>query len=59
MTESVDIWMAHVSRLRYDAVIIPYLCLVHSVNTNPSGHFLLMTGPRSPNTMIGNDDAKV
>ena len=49
----------YVRRLRYKAVMMPYLCLVHSVRTKPSGHFLLITGPRSPNTMIGRDDDKV
>jgi len=39
--------------------MMPYLCLVHSVKTNPSGHFLLIMGPRSPKTMIGKDDDRV
>lgn len=37
--------------------MIPYRCLVHSVRTNPSGHFLLMIGPSSPNIIKGSDDA--
>lgn len=37
----------------------PYLCLVHSVKTNPSGHFFLMTGPSVPKTMIGKDEERV
>lgn len=46
----------HVIKLRYSAVTDPYLLLVHSVNTNPSGHFLLITGPISPKTSSGSAD---
>ena len=49
----------YVKRLKYRAVTTPYLCLVHSVRTNPSGHFFLMIGPRIPNTSSGKDEDKV
>lgn len=48
----------YVNRLKYRAVITPYRCLVHSVKTKPSGHFLLMIGPRKPNTRSGRDEDK-
>ena len=47
---------AHVKMLRYNAVSAPYLCLVHSVNTKPSGHFLRIIGPISPKTNNGRDE---
>ncbi len=37
--------VTRVKKLRKIAVGMPYLCLVHSVRTNPSGHLLLMIGP--------------
>ena len=49
---------AHVKRLKYNAVTTPYRCLVHSVSTKPSGHFLRMIGPRKPNTSSGNDEER-
>jgi len=50
---------AYVKRLKYKAVTIPYLCRVHSVRTNPSGHFFLMMGPRKPKTRSGKDEDSV
>lgn len=34
-----------VIKLRNNAAASPYRCLVHSVKTNPCGHFFLMIGP--------------
>jgi hypothetical protein len=48
----------YVKKLRYDAVTVPYLCLVHSVRINPSGDFFLMIGPRYPKANNGNADAR-
>jgi hypothetical protein len=45
-----------VKKLKYRAATIPYLCLVHSVRTNPSGHFLLIIGPSKPKTRSGKDE---
>ncbi len=41
---------------RYNAVAMPYLCLAHSVNTKPSGHFLRMIGTRVAKASRGNVD---
>lgn len=57
--EASQVTIIYVKRLRYRAVTIPYLCLVHSVRTNPSGHFLRMIGPRNPNTKSGKDEDSV
>jgi len=44
---------------KYRAVTIPNLCLTHSVKTNPSGHFLLIMGPKYANPKIGIDPQRV
>jgi len=46
----------YVRRLKYRAVTTPYLCLVHSVKTKPSGHCLLIIGPRKPNARSGSEE---
>ena len=38
---------------KYNAVIIPNLCLTHSVKMKPSGHFFLMMGPNMANPRMG------
>jgi hypothetical protein len=48
--------LTYVKKLKYRAATIPYLCLVHSVRTNPSGHFLLIIGPSKPKTRSGKDE---
>lgn len=50
--------VTRVMKDRYSIATVPYLCLVHSVKTKPSGHFLLMIGPKAPNNSIGVADAK-
>ena len=42
-----------VQKLRKMAAGMPYLCLVHSVRTNPSGHFFLIIGPRKAKIKSG------
>jgi len=42
-----------VKKLKYMAATKPYLCLVHSVRTKPSGHLLLITGPRTAKIIRG------
>ena len=42
-----------VQKLRKMAAGMPYLCLVHSVRTKPSGHFFLMIGPRKAKIRSG------
>ena len=46
----------YVARLKKIAAATPYLFLVHSVKTKPSGHCFLMVGPKMPNINIGKDD---
>ena len=45
-----------VHALRNRPATAPYRCLVHSVNTKPSGHLRLMIGPSAPKTNRGSDD---
>ena len=49
----------YVNRLKYNAVTMPYLCLVHSVRTKPCGHFFRIMGPRKPKIKIGKDEESV
>lgn len=48
--------VSNVSAPRYNAVTMPNLCLAHSVNTKPSGHFLRMIGTRAAKMSRGNDE---
>lgn len=61
MAESSEIMyknsVTRVMKLRYSIVTVPYLCLVHSVKTKPSGHLRRMMGPRAPKMSIGSADA--
>lgn len=47
-----------VMKLRYSIATVPYLCLVHSVSTKPSGHFFLMIGPSAPKRSMGAAEEK-
>jgi hypothetical protein len=47
-----------VHKLRNRPATAPYLRLVHSVKTNPSGHLRLMIGPRKPKTRSGREDER-
>lgn len=44
-----------VQMLRNKPATAPYLCLVHSVRTKPSGHFRRMMGPKTPKINNGRE----
>ena len=58
-TQASQVDTVHVNRLKYKAVTMPYLCLVHSVRTKPCGHFLRIIGPRKPKIKSGKDEERV